>query len=1159
LNSEDNLCQNALEKLYSYETLGISDDEDDQCENKMIQRFRDSIQYTNDRYSVKLPWKSDTLSQVKSHPEIVYSVMMSVHKRLHEENLVDQYEELFNEYERLGYIEQFECTPTEARNFIWLPHHCVKKFNSQNELVKIRPVFNASFKVANEASLNTASYVGLNLLNNIVELIIKFRLHRYTLIADIKNAFLNIELSEVDDRNRLCFMWKQGNKTVYYKFCVLPWGLASAPFVLNYVLKYHFEKHIDNPLTASIKDSFYVDNLITSVPDAEKAINLFHHSRELLKKGGFFIRDFNSNLEKVREEAKALDIASSKGQKEMTLGYEYDTKLDTLSLADFKLEAKRYTKRTVLSMFASIFDPMGYYAPVLIKGKLFIRKLWTLELSWDQPLKPELVHEWTLLKNSFQTLKPISIPRFYLDHAYDSPCKLIFFCDANLTSYGFCVYLVCNARSLLLFSKNHQAPKNKNTVPRLELMAIVLAVKCIKTLLNALHLCNISDIYIFSDSQVSLNRILNTNASVDSIFVRNRLKQIHEVVASVNTEYLFTVHWKYVTSEDNPADMITKGITPELFARRLNFWIHGPQFITLDSDAWPVNRLPCIKTELCKQLNTLRTTSENTTIIDITRYSSFNKLLRITAKLFEFSNKTRKRHDDVRIRAYEFLIKLTQSNSLTDELRYLRNPTRDKIPNLVNQLNLYLDENDVIRCKGRLDKCSLLANKLKNPILIPRNTHLTNLLIMHYHEKLFHLGLSSTVNEIRKNGIWIPSIRTAVKTVIKNCILCRKINAYAFRYPKMTHLTKSQTQFIKPFHFIGFDFTSHVYVKNTHINNTQKMYIFIITCLNTRAIHLDLLPDMTTNSILMSLRRHFCKYGIPQIIFSDNQTSFISAGKELEKAISSSDYNEFLNHHAIKHIRIPVYSSWIGSAWERMLRIVKQCLYKTIKRNTLTYFEFYTLLQEIADAINNRPLTYHADDLNLFPLTPNNFIKPATGNAKLDMEETQPYFSTDESEYRNSIAKIQDLYRQFKQRWYDEYLISLREQSTKLYQSDWTNRIKIGDLVIIKDSMRPRVFWQMGRVVDTIAGSDTNIRSVQLQKSDGTVVHHSINNLYPLELSITHPDRDNYESSPLGENSTHSESVPSTSKNTQFSHPKRKAAMISQQNWREKLSDLSDP
>ena len=961
-------------------------------------------------------------------------------------------------------------------------------------------------------------------------------------LVEIKN--------DKNTRYRLCFMWKHNNETVYYRFKVLPWGLSCSPFVLNYILQFHFERNAHVYMIETIKNSFYVDNFITSVATSEQAIQLFDTTRELLSDGGFNLRDWNSNLPAICEKAKKLDVASNTGNTEMVLGYRYDTLTDTLSIPDFKIQSNCNTKRTILSMYASIFDPMGYFAPVLMRGKLFIRKLWQLGNNWDTRLDPKTVHDWKVLCESFAELKQFMIPRFNVVIDDNSECKLIIFCDANNVNYGFCAYLVSGTKSLLLFSKNRQAPiKGHSTVPRLELMAVVLATKCTKTLLQSLKSCNINDIYLFTDSQITLNRILTKETANETIFVRNRINQIHETITQLTNEFNIQVRWRYVKSEHNPADLVTKGISIDQFKYRLEFWFYGSEFIILEPKIWPVNELPCIKSEFCSQLNLVQPINENKTAIEITKYSNFGKLLRVTTNVFEFINKLRKRQVDSKTLAYNYLITQAQTNKLSHEIDYLRNP-RGQPPNLVNQLNLYLDDENFVRCKGRIDKCTRMANIVKDPILLPKNDHVTNLLIMYYHEKLLHLGLSTTVYEIRKCGFWIPSIRTNVKNVIKNCMLCKRMNAFAYKYPRMTNLTKTQTHLVKPFHYIGFDFTSHVYINDPNTNTKRKMYVFIITCLNTRAINLDLLDDMSTSSVLMSLRRHFARFCVPRIIFSDNQTSFIASGHELEKALASSDYNELLNRHAIKHVRIPVYSSWIGTAWERMLRIVKQCLYKTVKRNTLTYFEFFTLLQEIADAINNRPLTYYADDVNFTPLTPNNFIKPAH-TEKLVMDETQPYYETNENEYRNSIAKIQDLYNQFKKRWYDEYLISLREQSSKIYQSPSSNRIKENDVVLIRDPTKPRIMWQLGCVTETITGCDGKIRSVKLRKADRSITHHSITNLYPMELSITH-------NVPLVDQQDFDDDIPAIPEDNPPipSRPKRKTATKSQQLWRTNINDL---
>jgi hypothetical protein len=104
-----------------------------------------------------------------------------------------------------------------------------------------------------------------------------------------------------------------------------------------------------------------------------------------------------------------------------------------------------------------------------------------------------------------------------------------------------------------------------------------------------------------------------------------------------------------------------------------------------------------------------------------------------------------------------------------------------------------------------------------------------------------------------------------------------------------------------------------------------------------------------------------------------------------------------------------------------------------------------------------------------------------------------------------SVLESQDeAFEKFRKIWHETYLLSLREHSRNLYQSDWNDRIKVNDIVLIKHPNKPRPYWLLGRVIAVILGHDSIIRSVKLKQGDGTIAHHTISNLYPLELSITH-------------------------------------------------------
>ena len=506
--------------------------------------------------------------------------------------------------------------------------------------------------------------------------------------------------------------------------------------------------------------------------------------------------------------------------------------------------------------------------------------------------------------------------------------------------------------------------------------------------------------------------------------------------------------------------------------------------------------------------------------LNIENFSSYQKLVRVTALIFRFIYKTRKLNTDPNESAKLYLLKRMQDESFSKEITFLtENPNSKEIPSLVNQLNLFLDDSGILRSRGRLSKSVLYNYDVLNPIMLGKDHYLTKLIIQDFHLKCSHLGLQTTINVLRNHGFWITCARQSVKKVISKCITCQKFNNFAFSYPKMTNITKDRMNLVKPFQHTGVDFTSHIFVKDPTTNKCVKMYILIYTCLNIRAIHLDLLPDMSAQSFLLSFQRFSNIHGICSHLYSDNAKSFTLGGKILEKSLASDLFQEHMRVNNIRHIQIPLYSAWVGSTWERMIRVVKSCLYKTVGRAKLTYFELLTSLSCIQNVINARPLTYRSSEVDLDVISPNSFLK-LHGNSNLILRGSldNDYLWDTDSPTHNDLNRTLDIqeetFDKFKQLWYDSYLLSLREHSRNLYQSDWTNRIKVNDVVLVKMLNRSRPFWLLGRVLEVVIGFDDKIRSVKLKRGDGIIAHHSICHLYPLELSITHAVNGNNDNNP---------------------------------------------
>ena len=161
------------------------------------------------------------------------------------------------------------------------------------------------------------------------------------------------------------------------------------------------------------------------------------------------------------------------------------------------------------------------------------------------------------------------------------------------------------------------------------------------------------------------------------------------------------------------------------------------------------------------------------------------------------------------------------------------------------------------------------------------------------HKRCKHLGIQATLNKIRLSGFWIPIVRQAVKSVISQCTICQKFNNLAFKYPKVTYLPKSRVILIKPYLHTGINYTGYVWVKGDH--GVCKMYLFIFSCLNIRALHVEFVKNMSTHSFILALIRFTNIYGISYHIYGDNPKYFIAGCNLIEEVFASSGFNVLYN------------------------------------------------------------------------------------------------------------------------------------------------------------------------------------------------------------------------------------------------------------------------
>ncbi|KAF0301947.1 hypothetical protein FJT64_025903 [Amphibalanus amphitrite] len=424
---------------------------------------------------------------------------------------------------------------------------------------------------------------------------------------------------------------------------------------------------------------------------------------------------------------------------------------------------------------------------------------------------------------------------------------------------------------------------------------------------------------LWSDAQVVLEW-LTSGCKSKSRFTSNRLEDITSMKLKLQEQYNCDISHHYVATTSNVADMLTRGLTAKEFVKKTSLWLHGPDSLGGTSGQWPTSPLYCLSDEAMRAVDlqsqqvTIEPSEQQSTtqpIININDFSSLKRLYGVTAMVFQFINKLKHRQADAREQAKVYWLKTMQEESFVTEISYLQAREKGKttkstiVPKLLTSLNGFLDETGTLRCRGRLSKLNKYSYAVHNPVLLSKDHRLTVLMINDQHRRCKHLGVGTTLTELRESGHWIPGGRQAVKRIIKDCITCRKLNALAFDYPKMTSLPKERLSFIKPFNNTAIDYTGHIFVQDEG-GDMKKMYVVLYTCLAIRCIHLDLVPDLSLKSFLQSFRRFCSTYCVPEFLYTDNAKQFLASQRVLNNIFISDEFQEHLTQHNIKHRTIPV-------------------------------------------------------------------------------------------------------------------------------------------------------------------------------------------------------------------------------------------------------------
>ncbi|KAL6743079.1 hypothetical protein Aduo_016163 [Ancylostoma duodenale] len=407
---------------------------------------------------------------------------------------------------------------------------------------------------------------------------------------------------------------------------------------------------------------------------------------------------------------------------------------------------------------------------------------------------------------------------------------------------------------------------------------------------------------------------------------------------------------------------------------------------------------------------------------------------------------------------------------------------------------------------------SKLQDDAKNPVLLLPKHPLSRMILEKYHRKLLHAGVSHTIVAVREKYI-MPKLRQIAKSVLRQCVVCRKVQGRAFKYPEPPDFPSQRVTRSRPFQNIGSDYFGPLTVRSEK-NNVYKIWVCLYTCMATRAIHLETVVDNSTVEFISAFRKFIARRGTPELVISDNAPTFKLGAEVLENEISKHE-NETLIRPLVtqEHIRwkfITPFSPWQGGFYERLLGSVKNALKKTIHKAFLTLRDFETILTEVEAVLNTRPLTPVNDSLidgNVRILRPIDLINPyANLNPFAEKNTTTSlylYHSSETKEYINSwFHSALDNLNLFWKLWQKDYLQALIEKQQRSEHSlhGCKSLPKNGDIVLVKQEITPRNQWPLAIITKIEVRENGTIRSAKIRTTNGTELDRPVNHLIPLEI-----------------------------------------------------------
>ncbi|KAG7300051.1 hypothetical protein JYU34_015583 [Plutella xylostella] len=748
--------ENVMERFWDTEKIPEADVKNAPAIQKAEKCFQDSVKVIDKKFYVDMPLSVDNIEQLQLGDSfsVAFQRFLALEKKFQKyPSYFELYKNFVDEYINLGHAKIVDISSYNLPNDLvyFLGHHAV--MNPDSKTTKLRVVFQGNLKSKSGVSLNDVLLNGPVVQSELFDILLLFRTYKFTLISDVKKMFRAINLNPYQNGLQKILWRDNPTKPIScLQLQTVTYGLKPSTFLATRCLIELANNYEDEfPLAAqALRSCTYVDDVLAGADDVEQLYKLKSELIALLDKGSFQLHKWCSNfpgvLDDVPIEHRYFDeVELTNNNMIKTLGLTLNVVEDTFNFTGPIVPQTLKTKRQVLSAIGKIFDPLGLIGPIVIQAKLFMQELWSMSLDWDTILPDKQLQFWNSLLNTIISMEVLTIPR-YISSTNMLEVELIGYCDASMKAYGCCLYLriINNDGSILvnlLCSKTRVAPLNKTlTIPRLELNSAVLLSQLTHRVYNKLKLKLPFKVFLYSDSQITLAWIKSLKIKSNP-YVTNRVKDINNLTHGFQ--------WSYVNTTKNPADLLTRSIDPKKLQTTELWWHATPDLLSKDFKHLPVEvnyPIPVNTETLSFPVNYCRVEQPDEIIEIFNKYSDLNKLQRIVAYILRFKNNCLNKNGNMMGSltpielndALNIIIRSVQRKYLSNEIESLLN--EKPIKSNLSSLHPFLDQYGILRVGGRLQNASNITYEKMHPIILPKHTYITKLIIEREHLRLLHAG-----------------------------------------------------------------------------------------------------------------------------------------------------------------------------------------------------------------------------------------------------------------------------------------------------------------------------------------------------------------------------------------------------------------------------------